>query len=148
MLRVSPLGTFVLYSPSDGRRRNMAAIRSKDTKPERIVRSMVHRAGYRYRLHEQRLPGRPDLVFPRFRLVAFVHGCFWHGHECSVGQRPRSNTGYWGPKIDRTISRDQQSSRALRGAGWRVSIIRECTFDRDVNRLLSRLGRLRECEGV
>ena len=74
-----------LESPTDGRRRNMAAIRNKDTKPEMYVRRRVHSAGFRFRLHRRDLPGRPDLVFPRYELAVFVHGCFWHGHDCERG---------------------------------------------------------------
>ena len=133
----------MLESPTDGRRRNMAAIRSKDTKPELYVRRLVHGSGFRYRLHRRDLPGRPDLAFPRYRLAVFVHGCFWHGHDCDRAQRPRTNTGYWGPKIEGNVIRDRRNARSLERDRWDVFTVRECTLERDAERLLLRLRALR-----
>lgn len=104
----------------------MAAIRSSHTAPERIVRSVVHGLGYRFRLHSRTLPGRPDLVLTRLRSVIFVHGCFWHGHHCPDGRRPSSRQGYWIPKLDANKCRDRRHSRTLRQLGWRVLVVWEC----------------------
>ena len=109
------------------RSRIMRAIKSKDTKPEMLTRRTVHGMGYRYRLHRKDLPGKPDLVFPSRRKAIFVHGCFWHGHDCPHGSRtPKSNREYWVAKIGRNRERDAQSEAALKQAGWRVLIVWEC----------------------
>lgn len=109
------------------RSKNMQAIRAKDTRPERVVRSLVHRAGYRFRLHRHDLPGTPDLVLPRHRAIIFVHGCYWHGHGCSRGGTgAKSNQEYWEPKIERTRCRDRANHAALEEAGWRVHTVWEC----------------------
>ena len=121
----------------------MAAIRSKDTKPEMFVRGRVHAAGFRFRLHRRDLPGRPDLVCPKYQLAVFVHGCFWHGHDCSLARRPRTNSGYWGPKIEGNIMRDQRNASSLEQAQWEVFTIRECTLEQDTTRLIQRLEGLR-----
>lgn len=122
------------------RSRNMAAIRSRDTKPERIVRSMAHRMGYRFRLHRRGLPGCPDLVFPKYHSVIFVHGCFWHRHHCRVGRRsPKTNAVYWQAKRERNQQRDRRNRRALLRAGWTVLTIWECQI-RDPTTLASRLS--------
>jgi len=95
---------------AERRSANMRAIRSKGTKPEMRVRRLIHTLGYRYRLHRKDLPGKPDLVFPGRRCVIFVHGCFWHQHAgCREGRPPRSNSGYWTPKLSRTVERDATS---------------------------------------
>ena len=126
-----------------GRSRNMAAIRSKDSRPEMAVRRTVHKAGFRFRLHAKDLPGRPDLVFPRYRVAAFVHGCFWHGHQCQIAAPARSNVSYWHPKIAGNVARDRRTSRRLRAAGWSVAVIRECRLERETQRLLRQLNMLR-----
>ncbi|MBV8524372.1 MAG: DNA mismatch endonuclease Vsr [Acetobacteraceae bacterium] len=105
---------------------NMRAIRSKGMKPELAVRRLAHSLGYRYRLHRPDLPGKPDLVFPSRRRVIFVHGCFWHAHNCRLSHLPKSNAGYWAPKLERNRARDQQHLQALRDAGWEVLVIWEC----------------------
>ena len=133
----------MLKSPTEGRRRNMAAIRSKDTQPELYVRSRVHEAGFRFRLHRRDLPGHPDLVLPRYHVAVFVHGCFWHGHDCNRAQRPRTNTEYWGPKIQGNILRDQRNAVLLQQANWDVFTVRECTLERDTESLVDRLTSLR-----
>lgn len=113
-------------SPEE-RSAHMSKIRSKDTKPELRLRRMLHGAGYRYRLHDRKLPGRPDLVFPGRRKVIFVHGCFWHGHECPVGSRlPKTNTVFWASKRRRNQERDALQRRLLEDMGWSVLIVWEC----------------------
>lgn len=105
---------------------NMRAIRSKDMRPELKVRSIVHRLGYRFRLHRKDLPGKPDLVFISRRKVIFVNGCFWHSHGCRVSHTPKSNAAYWGPKLERNKFRDHRNLDALRAAGWKALVIWEC----------------------
>ncbi len=107
-------------------------------KPEMAVRRMVHAMGYRYRLHRRDLPGKPDLVFGPRRAVIFVHGCFWHQHNCRDGRQPKSNTGYWGEKLRRNVERDAQVRVALEADGWRVLVIWECET-RDPEALKGRL---------
>jgi DNA mismatch endonuclease (patch repair protein) len=98
-----------------------------ETSPEIKVRSLTHRLGYRFRLHRKNLPGKPDLVFPFRKKVIFVHGCFWHGHDCPRGQRtPKTNTGYWIEKIRKNIERDAKSQSELQSLGWSVLVIWEC----------------------
>lgn len=104
----------------------MRSIRSVDTKPEKHVRSVLHRLGYRFRLHRNDLPGKPDIVLPKHRAVIFVNGCFWHSHTCKAGHCPKSRQEYWGPKLKRTVERDAQNYATLRQLGWRVKIIWEC----------------------
>jgi len=105
---------------------NMRAIRSKDMLPELAVRSLVHKLGYRFRIHRSDLPGKPDLVFPARRKVIFVHGCFWHSHECKIAHVPKSNQGYWGPKLQRNRVRDSRNIDALKADGWKVHVVWEC----------------------
>jgi DNA mismatch endonuclease, patch repair protein len=106
---------------------NMSKIRSTDSVPEMLVRRLAFRLGYRYRLHAANLPGKPDLVFPARRKVVFVHGCFWHQHQsCQEGRVPRSNTGYWAPKLERNVQRDAESRARLRAAGWKSLVVWEC----------------------
>ncbi|HEY0028773.1 MAG TPA: DNA mismatch endonuclease Vsr [Allosphingosinicella sp.] len=110
----------------------MARVRSKDTSPELVVRRIAHRLGYRFRLHRRDLPGTPDLVFPMYRAVIFVHGCFWHQHACSRGSRiPKTNQDYWKPKLERNVLRDSTARSRLTEQKWRVLVIWECeTRDR------------------
>lgn len=112
--------------PPARRSANMRAIRSFDTKPELVVRKLVHRCGFRYRLHRRDLPGKPDLVFPARRAVIFVHGCFWHMHGCPSVRVPKSNMDYWKPKLERNRKRDEESVAALEAKGWRVLTVWEC----------------------
>jgi DNA mismatch endonuclease, patch repair protein len=115
-----------VHSP-EKRSANMSAIRGKDTKPEMIVRRMLHRLGYRYRIHRKDLPGRPDIVFPRLRKVIFVNGCFWHMHDCRYGcVRPATNAEFWQNKRSATVERDQKNLAALQKLGWDVLILWEC----------------------
>lgn len=111
---------------SEARSRNMAAIRGKDTKPEMLVRRALHAAGFRYRLHPEGLPGRPDIVLPKYRLAILVHGCFWHKHHCPAFVWPRTRAKFWREKIEDNVRRDQAAKLALRRAGWRTLTIWEC----------------------
>ncbi len=124
--RQSQGGVIAPLAPSEARSRNMAAIRSRNTRPEIYVRKLAHSAGYRFRVHRRDLPGKPDLVFPRLRIAVFVHGCFWHGHVCREARRPNTNLDYWLPKIERNMARDRLSARQLKELGWKVVTIREC----------------------
>ena len=108
------------------RRRVMQAVRSKNTGPEMTVRRIVHRLGYRYRLHKKGLPGKPDLVFARRKRVIFVHGCFWHAHDCKYGRAPTSREDYWLPKLRRNKERDAENRAALEELGWSVLTVWEC----------------------
>lgn len=108
------------------RSRMMAGIRSKNTKPELIVRRGLHRRGFRFRLHEKALPGRPDLVLPKYRTAVFVHGCFWHGHECELFKWPKTREAFWRTKIDANRRRDTISMSQIEALGWRAEIIWEC----------------------
>lgn len=110
----------------EARSRNMARIRSRDTGPEVRVRSILHRCGFRFRLHQGDLPGNPDIVLPRHHKVIFVHGCFWHSHGCKRGGVPQSNLGYWLPKLKRTVKRDRSNLKALESLGWKVLTVWEC----------------------
>jgi len=105
----------------------MRSVKSKNTKPEMKIRRLLHRAGYRYRLHRADLPGKPDLVFPSRQKVIFVHGCFWHQHPgCRHADRPSSNNEYWQKKLDRNVARDAVTIKALRQLGWEALIVWEC----------------------
>jgi DNA mismatch endonuclease (patch repair protein) len=113
----------------DVRRRTMQAVKSKDTAPELTVRRLAHGMGYRFRLHRKDLPGKPDLVFPGRHRVIFVHGCFWHGHDCIRGARvPKGNRDYWVKKIARNRARDQKNLEELTAAGWTSLVVWECNM--------------------
>ena len=127
----------------DPRRRSllMQKVKTKNTGPEKAIRSMLHRLGYRFRLHRKDLPGTPDIVFPRRRIALFVHGCFWHAHGCAKGQPPKSRHEYWTPKLQANRERDQRNVDALIEAGWHVEIVWQCELaDREA--LGARLGTL------
>jgi DNA mismatch endonuclease (patch repair protein) len=118
-----------LLSP-EKRSWNMSRIRSKNTKPEMIVRSVLHRMGYRFRLHRKDLPGNPDIVLPKYKIVIFVHGCFWHQHVgCIHGGIPKSRQEYWGPKLNKNIERDKLNQKKLKEIGWKFLIIWECQIN-------------------
>ena len=109
------------------RRKTMQAVKAQDTTPELVVRKLLFSLGYRYRLHKKDLPGKPDIVFPGRRKVVFVHGCFWHGHQCKRGNRmPKTNREYWEPKLKRNKQRDKQHIKELRDKGWGVLVVWEC----------------------
>lgn len=105
----------------------MSRIQSKNTKPELIVRFTLHKLGMRYRLHSKNLPGKPDIVLTKHKVVIFVHGCFWHSHKpCKIAKQPKSNQEYWKPKLERNTQRFQEVSETLEKMGWRVAVIWEC----------------------
>lgn len=105
----------------------MARVKGRDTGPERAVRRLLWSAGYRYRLNRRDLPGTPDIVLPARKAAVFVHGCFWHGHDCARGARqPKANAEYWRAKIARNVARDARNTEALESAGWRVAVVWEC----------------------
>ena len=113
--------------PKARRSENMRRIKSKNTKPEMLVRRMAHQMGYRFRLHRKDLPGKPDLVFPSRKKAIFVHGCFWHLHRgCNEGRIPSSRVAYWEPKLLRNVARDATRRRELRKLGWRSLVVWEC----------------------
>lgn len=123
------------------RSRRMALIRSGDTKPEMLVRRLLHGMGYRYRLHRRNLPGTPDLVFTSRRAVVFVHGCFWHRHAgCPLARLPKSRMDFWRPKLEGNRERDVRNVAALESEGWRVLTVWECEL-KDMDRLASKLRR-------
>jgi len=107
----------------------MGRIRGANTRPELVVRRLLHRLGYRYRLHTKGLPGRPDIVFPARRSVIFVHGCFWHRHDCGLGYVPKSRREFWEKKFARNVERDRENQRKLVASGWNVLVIWECGVD-------------------
>lgn len=108
------------------RSRVMSRVKNKDTKPEVRVRSMLHQMGYRFRLHLRDLPGAPDIVLPRHRKAVFVHGCFWHSHDCPRGKRPSTRTEFWNAKLDRNVERDRTNRESLENQGWQVLTVWEC----------------------
>jgi DNA mismatch endonuclease (patch repair protein) len=110
-----------------GRSANMAAIRGKNTRPELVVRKLLHKLGFRFRLHRKDLPGSPDIVLPKYNLVVFVHGCFWHRHEgCNRANIPKSRVEYWQAKFARNIERDYRQRMQLKELGWMVLTLWEC----------------------
>lgn len=125
--------------PED-RRRIMRAIGPKDTRPERLVRSILHNMGYRFRVQGMKLPGRPDVVFSARRKVVFIHGCFWHAHGCSRSRPPRSRADYWLPKLADTKRRDLKNEERLSSAGWGILVLWECELG-DPSSVADRLRR-------
>lgn len=119
----------------------MRAVKGADTTPELVVRSLAHDMGFRFRLHRKDLPGKPDLTFPRLRKVIFVHGCFWHGHDCARGARiPVQNRDYWTRKVARNVERDRNAQSALQRLGWKSLVVWECEI-KDQDRLRRALRR-------
>lgn len=128
-------------TPDAARTKTMRAVKSKNTKPEMVVRRIVHRLGRRFRLHRKDLPGAPDLTLARDRRVIFIHGCFWHGHDCKRGARtPKTNRAYWKAKIARNVARDGAAQVALAAENWQALIIWECEI-KDRQTLEFRLAR-------
>jgi DNA mismatch endonuclease (patch repair protein) len=118
----------------------MSRVKSRNTTPELIVRTLLHTLGLRFRVNRGDLPGSPDIVLPRHRTVIFVHGCFWHSHKgCTRATTPNSNIDYWLPKLERTVGRDREASKALRRLGWRVITVWECETG-NPKKLIGRLG--------
>lgn len=120
------------------RRRIMQAVKSKDTKPEWVVRRLLHRMGFRYRLHRKDLPGKPDIVFGSRRKAIFVHGCFWHWHGCPKGQLPKSRIDYWQPRLAQNVKRDRTKIEQLEAMGWQVLVVWQCET-KDIEMLRPRL---------
>ncbi len=121
------------------RSHNMSCVKGRDTKPEKIVRGILHRLGYRFRLHRRDLPGKPDIVLPKHRKVVFVHGCFWHGHKgCSRAARPTSNIEFWNTKIDANMRRDATAQTELIKLGWKYLIMWQCEM-RDTSTIKNKL---------
>lgn len=119
----------------DPKRRSaiMSRVGSKDTKPEMLVRRRLHALGYRYRLHRKDLPGTPDLVFPSKRKALFVHGCYWHGHECKWGRLPKSNVEFWHRKIQANRTRDLRNLAHLKELGWETHVVWQCELKKEDN---------------
>ncbi len=136
---ILPIRQMDVFTP-EKRSAVMRAVRGADTGPEIAVRRLVHSMGYRYGLHCKDLPGRPDLVFRRLRKVVFVHGCFWHRHNCPAGRVPDSRRQYWESKLNGNVRRDRRNQKALRDAGWQIMTVWECEL-RDQERLSKRLRR-------
>lgn len=126
------------------RSRMMSGIRGQNTKPEILVRSLLHRDGFRFRLHVCGLPGKPDIVLPRYHAAVFVHGCFWHGHNCSLFKWPRTRPEFWKEKIARNQANDLKARDALVSSSWRVGIVWECALrgaGKDLEDVAARLGK-------
>lgn len=120
------------------RSKNMSKIKSKNTKPELLIRKLLSKKGFKYRLH-YKLPGKPDIVFPASKVVIFVNGCFWHGHNCKEGHIPKTNTEFWSKKILNNKSRDKNNIMLLRKKGWKVIPIWECNVEKNINRKINLL---------
>jgi DNA mismatch endonuclease (patch repair protein) len=121
----------------------MSKIRSKDTKPEILVRKALWRMGYRYRLYYKLLPGKPDIVITKQKIVVFVHGCFWHRHRnCIEASRPKTNSDYWETKINKNIERDKKHQKAIRQLGWKIIVIWECTVKKYIEEDIKMLGKM------
>ena len=127
------------------RSRMMSAVKGRNTKPELVVRKRLFARGLRYSLHSKSLPGKPDLVFRRYRAVVFIHGCFWHGHDCHLFKWPQSNSAFWRKKINRNRTVDARTVEELRAAGWRTMIVWECAVrgvsEKQLDRVADRVKR-------
>lgn len=123
----------------------MSRVGSKNTKPELTVRKIVHALGYRYRLHRKDLPGSPDLVFPRFKKVIFVHGCYWHRHDCDKATNPKTNAEFWEHKFQQNIQRDKKNLADLSKKGWKTMVIWQCET-READELIERITKFLEGE--
>lgn len=120
----------------------MASVKQRDTKQEVLVRKYLFSKGFRYRKNDKRLPGSPDIVLPKYKVAIFIHGCFWHGHDCRAGHLPSSNNEFWEAKIERNRERDRQKEEQLRALGWNVIVIWQCELK---NQAIA-IGRLAELE--
>jgi len=111
---------------------NMSRVKGKNTKPELVVRSFLHNNGYRFRLHRKDLPGKPDIVLPKYNTVVFIHGCFWHQHKnCKRATIPKTNKKYWIPKLQKNIENDKRYTKELKSLGWKIIILWECQINRN-----------------
>lgn len=122
----------------------MAAVKNKNTQPEITVRKRMFAAGFRYRLHVRKRSSTPDLIFPRYRVAVFVHGCFWHGHDCPRGKLPATNRKFWKNKISKNIERDSLAVKDLHGDGWKVVIVWSCQIEEGIKNLLALLEKRRK----
>lgn len=121
---------------------NMSRIKSGNTKPEKVVRSLLHAMGYRFRLHRKDLPGKPDVVLPKYKTVIFIHGCFWHRHDgCKNATMPKTNTEFWENKLSQNIDRDRKKQLNLERLGWKVIVIWECETEGFPKELATKLQR-------
>ena len=119
---------------------NMSRIKGKDTKPELILRTLLHKKGFRFRLHDKNLPGRPDIVLPRYRTLIFVNGCFWHRHSgCKYAYTPKSRQEFWQEKFTNTVIRDKKKTKNLQDMGWRVLTAWECELEKDPGNVIERI---------
>lgn len=130
-----------IFAP-EKRHEIMQNVKTKNTAPEIKLRSLLHKNGFRFRVNRKDLPGKPDIVLPKYRAVIFVHGCFWHGHDCPRGQRPQTNADFWNQKIDRNVIRDKSDASLLESLGWRVLIVWECEIKKKNEAVL--LSRVKE----
>ena len=130
-----------IFAP-EKRHEIMQNVKTKNTAPEIKLRSLLHKNGFRFRANRKDLPGKPDIVLPKYRAVIFVHGCFWHGHDCPRGQRPQTNADFWKQKIDRNVIRDKSDVSLLESLGWRVLIVWECEIKKKNESVL--LSRVKE----
>ena len=121
---------------------NMSRIKGKNTKPEELVRKYLFAQGFRYRKNDSRLPGKPDIVLPKYRTIILVNGCFWHHHECIYFRWPESNADFWRQKINRNVERDQKNIRQLEQTGWHVIVVWECELKKEQERTLSGLANM------
>ena len=128
-----------IHKVSEQRSRNMSAIKSKNTKPEIILRKLLHSMGYRFRLHKKDLPGSPDIVLPKYKTVIFVHGCFWHRHQnCKYASNPKTRREFWEKKFKENIERDKKAQEKLKNLGWKTKIIWECEIKKQ-DKLIKKL---------
>ncbi len=128
---------------AEARSRIMSCVKSRNTAPELRVRTSLHAAGFRFRLHRPDLPGKPDIVLPRYKTVVFVNGCLWHGHNCRRGRMPEAHHEYWTEKIARNVARDERNRQALLDSGWNVVVIWECDMAAGIDNLLNQLRELK-----
>ena len=120
------------------RRWNMSRITGKNTEPEVLLRSLLHREGFRFRLHDKRLPGKPDIVLPRYRAAIFVNGCFWHRHKnCKFAYTPKSRKEFWLTKLEGTVKRDRKKQEALTNMGWQVIVVWECELNKQREKIIA-----------
>ncbi len=118
----------------------MAKIRSENTKPEVMLRSLLHKEGFRFRIHKKDLPGKPDIVLPKYNTIIFVHGCFWHYHKnCREGRIPDTNSIFWSNKLRKTVERDKQYQEALCNLGWQVLVVWECELEKRPKKTLNKI---------
>ncbi|MDB5284394.1 MAG: vsr [Bacteroidota bacterium] len=118
----------------------MKKIKGKNTKPEMILRSHLFKQGYRFRLHQKNLPGKPDIVLKKFKTAIFVHGCFWHFHaDCREGRIPSTNSKFWKEKLERNISKDKRDIKSLQEAGWQVLVVWECEIEKQIDNILVKI---------